>query len=268
MLDGGIILWKNILTLLLLVASVGFLIFGRIHWQHKVHESIQQALAESENPMQAEGTGNQYDRRINYISHLPPDVQDKIKQAIHTAQPVRLVIAGSEATSASQEAWPNLLKKQLEAAYGPQVFSVTVKEYKGMTTKTAISSNIDQDIIALKPDILLFEPFILNNNGVFDIADTLADVTTILKRIQSSLPNITIMLQPPNPVYNAKYYPLQVEELKKFAEQNGYIYLDHWSQWPDYRSADIQNYLDNGLPNQEGHRLWADFLIDYFIAKK
>jgi hypothetical protein len=266
----GFILWKHVLTLLLIISCVGLIILGHIHWQQKVHHSVQQAMTESTHSMHEEVAEGKESQLMKYAAHLPKEVQEKIKKAIHTNHPVRLVIVGSEATSSSADGWPHLLKKQLESTYGSRVFSVTVKEYKGMTTKTAIESNIDQEIIDLRPDILLFEPFILNNNGVIEINDTLEEITTILTSIKSSLPNVTIMLQPPHPIYDAKYYPLQVDELKKFAKENRYIYLDHWSQWPDYRSVEIKKYLDvtNSLPNKNGHRVWANFLIHYFIAKK
>lgn len=263
-------MWKNVLTLLLIITGISFLVLGQIHWRQKIHQSVQQALTTDPASEQIEGTADENDKRLSYAAHLPSDLRQKIQQALQTKHPLRLVIVGSEATATNSDAWPSLFKQQLEAAYGPQVFSVVVKEYKGMTTKEALEENLDQDIIHAKPDVLLWEPFLLNNNGVVAIEDALTDITAILQSIRSALPDMVVMLQPPHPIYHARYYPLQVEELKKFAETNDYIYLDHWSRWPDDQSTEIQAYLDaaTGLPNREGNRIWADFLIDYFIAQK
>ncbi len=150
-----------------------------------------------------------------------------------------------------------------------QVFEVVVKEYGDMTTKEALEANVDKEIIDAKPDILLWEPFILNNNGVIEIEDTLQQIDTIIQNIQSALPDVTVMLQPPHPIYNATYYPTQVEELKTFAREKGYTYLDHWKAWPDYKSEELNDVVNENtdLPNERGHQLWADFLIGYFIAK-
>jgi hypothetical protein len=223
----------------------------------------------------AEGKGsaptvdNEGDELMKYAANLPLEAQKKVKNAIHKHQPVRLVIAGSKAISSSEKSWPALLKNELESIYGKRVFEVVVKEYGEMTTKKALDENLDKEIIDAKPDILLWEPFILNNNGVVAIDETLTDIETMIESITSALPDVTIILQPPNPIYNAKYYPLQVKAFKTFANEKGYIYLDHWKAWPDYKSEELNDVVNENtdLPNEQGHQLWADFLIDYFIAK-
>uniref|UniRef100_C5D960 SGNH/GDSL hydrolase family protein n=1 Tax=Geobacillus sp. (strain WCH70) TaxID=471223 RepID=C5D960_GEOSW len=257
---------KNfLLTVLLLVSCVSFIIAGQLYWQKKIDDTVKQAMAEA--PKQ-EAIENE-SKLMKYAAQLPSEVQEKIKNAIHTNHPVRLVIVGSEAISSSEKSWPALFKNELESTYGQQVFEVVVKEYGEMTTKEALEANVDKEIIDAKPDILLWEPFILNNNGVIEIEDTLQQIDTIIQNIQSALPDVTIMLQPPHPIYNARYYPSQVEQLQSFAKEKGYIYLDHWKAWPDYKSEELNDVVNENtdLPNERGHQLWADFLIDYFIAK-
>jgi hypothetical protein len=228
---------------------------------------VKQAMTEA--PKQ-EAIDENESKLMKYADQLPSEVQKKIKNAIHTNRPVRLVIVGSKAISSSEKSWPALLKNKLESTYGKQVFEVVVKEYGDMTTKEALEANVDKEIIDAKPDILLWEPFLLNNNGVIEIEDTLQQIDAIIQNIQSALPGVTMMLQPPHPIYNAEYYPVQVEELKTFAKEKGYIYLDHWKAWPDYKSEEINDVVNENtdLPNERGHQLWADFLIRYFIAKQ
>jgi hypothetical protein len=259
---------RNILlAAMFFVSCILFIIAGQAYWQKKIDQTIEKAIAEETGSTQA------VDHEANimkYAANLPPEVQKKVKNAIHKNKPVRLVIVGSKAISSSENSWPALLKNELEAAYGKRVFQVVVKEYGEMTTKKALEANVDKEIINAKPDILLWEPFILNNNGVIAIDETLKDIETIIGSITSALPDVTMMLQPPNPIYNAKYYPAQVEEFQTFAKEKGYIYLDHWKAWPDYKSEELNNNVDRqtGLPNENGHRLWAGFLINYFIAKQ
>jgi hypothetical protein len=259
---------RNILlAALLFVSCILFITVGQIYWQKKIDQSIQHAMTEEKGSAQ---TVDNEDEVMKYAANLPPEVQKKVKNAIHKNKPVRLVIVGSKAISSSKKSWPALLTNKLEAAYGKRVFQVVVKEYGEMTTKEALEAKVDQEIIKAKPDILLWEPFILNNNGMVAIDETLKDIETMIESITSALPDVTIILQPPNPIYNARYYPAQVEEFKTFAAENGYLYLDHWKAWPDYKSDELNNHVDRqtGLPNENGHRLWADFLINYFIAKQ
>lgn len=257
---------KNfLLTVLLLVSCVSFIIAGQLYWQKKIDDTVKQAMAEA--PKQ-EAIENE-SKLMKYAAQLPSEVQKKIKNAIHTNRPVRLVIVGSKAISSSEKSWPALFKNELESTYGKRVFEVVVKEYGDMTTKEALEANVDKEIIDAKPDILLWEPFLLNNNGVIEIGDALQQIDTIIQNIQSALPDVTVMLQPPHPIYNARYYPSQVEQLQSFAKEKGYIYLDHWKAWPDYKSEELNDVVNENtdLPNERGHQLWADFLIDYFIAK-
>jgi hypothetical protein len=62
------------------------------------------------------------------------------------------------------------------------------------------------------------------------------------------------MLMPLHPLYKAKLYPIQVAELKEYAEINQIPYLDHWSAWPVLESEDMLNFLtpDKSAPNEEG----------------
>jgi hypothetical protein len=270
---GDYNLVKKVATIFVIVISIVLMVIGHIYWNEKINQSVQQALSQNGSHVVKKESKQQDGRKkqlIEYAGNLPEAVQQKIENAIASNRPVQLVIFGSEAISSNPKGWPNLLKQSLDDTYGSDILSITVKEYKDMTTTEAVQEKIAQEIIALKPDVILFEPFILNNNGVVPIEQTLEEITKILTEIRSSLPDVVVMLQPAHPIYNARYYPIEVGKLKQYAEENDYIYLDHWKGWPDYKSVEIKKYVveDNSTPNEDGHRLWADFLKDYFIAKK
>lgn len=258
-----------LLAVLLAISCTSFIVVGHLYWQKKIDATVRQAITEATESSQGQAAHEEETKLMAYAKKLPAEVQAKIKRAIETNRPLRLVIAGSEATSASKDGWPALLEQQLDATYGSKVFQVIVKEYKGMTTKQAIDQNIAEQLIEEKPDILLWEPFLLNNNGVIDINDTLAHIDTMIKTITAALPDVTVMLQPPNPIYNATYYPEQVKQFQAFAKEKGYIYIDHWQAWPDYKSEELNKYVDpnTDLPTKDGQKCWADYLAGYFIAK-
>ena len=60
-----------------------------------------------------------------------------------------------------------------------------------------------------------------------------------------------------------------MEELQQFAEDNDIPYLNHWEAWPDQDSEEIKEYIteDSSQPSVKGHEVWAEYMIDYFIAK-
>ena len=120
-----------------------------------------------------------------------------------------------------------------------------------------------------QPDLILFEPFILKDNGEVGIDHSLENASAVIASVKESLPQTEVILQPPHPLYKANFYPKQVEELQQFAEDNGITYLNHWEAWPDKNSEEIKEYIseDASQPSAKGHQLWADYLIDYFIAE-
>ena len=138
-----------------------------------------------------------------------------------------------------------------------------------LTSIAYINEEKITEVMEEQPDLILFEPFTLKDNGKVGIDDSLENTSAVIASVKESLPQTEVILQPPHPLYNANFYPKQVEELQQFAEDNGITYLNHWEAWPDKNSEEIKEYIseDSSQPSSKGHQLWADYLTDYFIAK-
>ncbi|WP_258523593.1 SGNH/GDSL hydrolase family protein [Priestia megaterium] len=141
-----------------------------------------------------------------------------------------------------------------------------VYEYSDMTTLKFINNGTYKQILDEKPDVLLFEPFLLNDNGVVGIDNTLENINVIISHLKDQNSDLVTILQPSAPVYKAENYPNDVKALEKFSKENGYEYLNHWTIWPDYRSKDILTFLATtpGQPNDDGEKRWAKYLKTYF----
>ncbi|RLQ07036.1 SGNH/GDSL hydrolase family protein [Geobacillus sp. FSL K6-0789] len=257
-----------ILILLFTAACLAFIITGHLYWERKIDATVQAARAKVEISAKQETETSQTEAILARAKQLPAAAQAAIKRAVEEKRPIRLVIAGSESTP-ENGGWPDLLKQALDKAYGKGVFHITVHEYEGLTTADADRQRIAADWAKDKPDLVLLEPFLLNDNGVVTIDDTLAHIQSILAGLKSAAPNAVVILQPPNPIYNATYYPRQVERLEAFANENGYPYLNHWPAWPDDQSEELNRYVDpqTDLPTAEGANVWANALAKRFIAQ-
>lgn len=257
-----------ILAIFMAVACFAFIIAGHLYWESKVAEAVKEAQERVRADAGSEQAAKQANPILAQIKTLPADVQAAIKRAVEEKRPIRLVIAGSESTP-ENGGWPDLLKQALDKAYGKGVFHITVHEYEGLTTADADRQRIAADWANDEPDLVLLEPFLLNDNGVVMIDDTLAHIQSIIDELQSAAPDAAVILQPPNPIYNATYYPKQVEALERFAKDNGYAYFDHWSAWPDHKSEELNQYVDpeSDLPTAEGANVWANALAKRFIAQ-
>ncbi|MGG3211009.1 SGNH/GDSL hydrolase family protein [Geobacillus stearothermophilus] len=257
-----------ILILLFTAACLAFLITGHLYWERKIEATVQAARAKVETSAKQETETSQTEVILARAKQLPAAAQAAIKRAVEEHRPIRLVIAGSESTP-ENGGWPELLKRALDDAYGKGTFHITVHEYDGLTTADADRQRIAADWAKDKPDLVLLEPFLLNDNGVVTIDDTLAHIQSIIDQLKSAAPDAVVILQPPNPIYNATYYPKQVEALERFAKDNGYAYFDHWSAWPDHKSEELNQYVDpeSDLPTAEGANVWAHALAKRFIAQ-
>ena len=254
--------------MLTLIICGGAILLGNLHWNKKI-------TAHSESVTNAEGKQKEQEKETatpdlsSYAAHLPESVQNKIKTAQTSGQPLQFVIYGSDAAAEEEGTWSTQLKSQLENTYGKKIFQVTILSEGDQTTRDVVKAKSYEKVNELKPDIVLFEPFMLkDNSGLIGMDNTLANIETMMESWKSVNEAVSIMIQPPNPLYSAIYYPKQVDQLQEHAEAYKIIYLDHWEVWPDIEDVKMQSYLtEDNKPNDSGNKLWADFLINYFIAK-
>ncbi|MFD1780023.1 SGNH/GDSL hydrolase family protein [Fredinandcohnia salidurans] len=264
---------KKILVFIVIVLSVAIVVTGKLHWNDKIQATAKTAQVKKAEKVEVktaaeEGQENRAKEVTAYSKNLPKEIQTKLISAVESGKPLNLVIAGSSATPEDPTGWPTLLKNELELTYGESVFNVAIKEIADKSSTEFVQEELYQEIINLSPDVLLLEPFILHDNGeLIKMADRLANLTTIIEAIKKELPEVIVLLQPAYPIHNAKHYPIEVNELKSYAEESNIIYLNHWEAWPDYQSDEITEYLIDGEPNEDGHKLWADYLSNYFISK-
>ncbi|TYR78841.1 SGNH/GDSL hydrolase family protein [Priestia megaterium] len=254
---------KVIVNVMAAVALIATIVAGKLYWNYQTPERAEVATSASASSSKARG-GSWED----YASNLPEGVVEKLADASETGEPMKLVIVGSQSTSKGENGWPALLTEKLDEAYGEALVDVEVYEYKEMNTLDFVRSDTYEDIVKAQPDVLLFEPFLLNDNGVVGIKNTLENLDVIMTHVTDEVEDVVTILQPSQPIYNAVNYPVEVEELASFAKENNYEFVNHWEAWPDYKSEEILDYLseDQRQPNKKGHETWAEFLTEYFVA--
>ncbi|MEH7381384.1 SGNH/GDSL hydrolase family protein [Bacillus sp. JJ1533] len=263
---------KKIIVTAVIILSLVAVVLGKLHWDDKIAASATSTSNEKTN-IKVEPTNEESGKELKLkeiqglAKNLPEDIQSKFSSAVENGKPLHLVIAGSSATPEEPAGWPSLLKEELEHTYGTDILKVTIKEIPDKTSSEVVQEGLYQEITDLSPDVLLFEPFILHDNGRVRFEERLVNITTILDDVRETLPNVSILLQPANPLHRAIYYPKEVEQFQQFAAENNYTYLNHWEAWPDHQTDAIAEFLlKGGTPNEKGQALWADYLVNYFIS--
>lgn len=254
-------MWKRVGTAGVVALTLGVTVAGNMHFKEKIQATTSNMNTVLEDAVPG---GQQASSYTEHMKNLPEGVQMKIKQAVETKTPLQLVVAGDEAVTG----WPDILAKNLQDTYGSDIFQVTVKSYPQKTTQQWISEKIFEDIVNSKPDILLYEPSLLVDAGVIGKQKSMSNISVILDEVTESVPGVAIFVQPPNPLHQAKNYPITVQLLKDSMQSKGITYLDHWENWPDPNGDDILNYLEksDGWANLEGQQVWAQYLTNYFAA--
>jgi len=262
---------KNFLVILLALGCGAILFTGYLHWKDKTAvstENIEQNVESKETKEKKRSTETAYSKE-EFTSNWPEKARQQYQLSLEEGEPFNILIAGSNALGYEEDGWSTSLKSQLEEVYGDTI-KVLVKSYDLTSAEFIMQDKLD-DLVAEEPDLTLLEPFTLNDNGMIQFEDSHLNIEEIATGLSKDNPDHVLLVQPPYPLHNATFYPVEVDALKDFAEEKDIPYLDHWSVWPDSDSDELLEYLtvENGTTtvNEKGHQLWADYLIDYFIAK-
>jgi hypothetical protein len=261
---------KHFILILLTISCAVILLLGNQQWKEKVQVKKSSTSAETnaaDGEADQEDQEDQTDKLLQYAAKWPAEAQDNFNASLKAGRTYKIVIAGSPALAPEQTGWPAIVKQELEMVYGKAV-DVSVKSFD-LTSQEFISDGKHEELAAELADLILLEPFILKDNGKVGNDLAAENYSEILNAIAAAKEDAVVILQPANPLSKAIFYPQQVEALKAYAETNGLPYLDHWKAWPETEN-ERRELLDTGdpsYPNEKGHQLWADYIIDYFISK-
>lgn len=274
---------KKLRLILLAMAGIIVLGYGRIYWQeqitqmtHKVEkpkeimpqdptlDTLEVNMEHTENLQQVnmEHTENLLEVDMAYTENLPPEVIDKIELAIENETPVQLALIAR-----NDSEWAVGLREALLEVYGSELWNVQHVNYGDEIITDLLQNETLQN---LEADVIVFEGPFLNNN-LQGLAWEIA--LEQLEQLIDYWEDASVMIQPPNPIYQGIYFPSQVELYRTHMSEQQYLYLDHWSVWPDSNNEEILSFLDldeagNGRHvNEEGAELWQEYLINYFIAR-
>lgn len=263
---------RKIGALLIVIVCVVVLVFSYITWKDKLASASEKPVDSSPSIVEKEKKEEVKDSSKEIISakelepliaNMDESVQEVFLNRQETGEKVQLLVVGSEAMESGKPGYVERLRETLEETYQGFIEVETVS-FDGTSTEF-----LDEDIdLSAGFDIALMEPFTLNNNGLVEIEVEHEDVQTFDSRLKSEVSDAVLMLQPPQPIYGAGFYLTQVDALEEFATANEFVYINHWSAWPDTTDPALQDYLTEEMnPNNNGTTTWANELTSYFIAE-
>lgn len=270
-------MFQRVFAFLTIITCIIIIFVGYLSWNEKVGETAKGtpsgSITENTNSTFNEKGEEQHESLTfeqvkEAIVNLPESVQLIFKEAYVNKESVHIAFVGSISMGADENGWSTSVKKKLESFYGTDLLNISLYEFDGTSTDF-LNSEMPEQIIEKKPHIVLLETFRLADNSGFVTVDVAQEnLKMFMNQLQEEIPEVEFILQPPNPLSSAVNYPLEVEEIQKFVEAEGIPYFNHWENWPTENSEEMKELLNNGLPNEHGHKLWADAIINYFIANQ
>lgn len=264
---------EKAMAALSVVLCAAIIIIGNVYWTHK-YKSDEGKVSAAAGDMQKSNESNKNaiikeTEKLAYTKNLPNDVANKIQKAYVEKKTLKFVIYGSSAIEEKEGSWSKMFKDALIDTYGEDLFDIEI-----ISEGERHSLNVSDDksylkVADLKPDLVLFEPFVLKNNGFVLTKDGESVAQTIIAAIEKENKDAIVMVQPSYPIYGTNYYPQHMKSMKKSIESKGHLYFDHWKNWPELSDPELKGYVekDNSGPNAKGNEVWASYLIDQFISK-
>ncbi|MGE6375509.1 SGNH/GDSL hydrolase family protein [Peribacillus muralis] len=253
------------LPTLIVLLSITSIVMGNIHWKGKISDVSMSQPEAKETITETHASRPSQEDLVKNTGNWPKESQELYKHRLSEGKPLKLLLVGSDSLGNQKYNLPDDLAQQLKTIYGDTV-QVDGFIYD-MTSSQFVLQNKQQELTDAHADLILLEPFTLKDNGNVTIEESLENITSIIKDVQSKSKDTQFLLQPPNPLYKATYYPNQVKELDKYAKANDIPYLNHWSNWPDLSSENMKDVLNENreLPNENGYKIWSLYLEEFFI---
>ncbi|MCF6138803.1 SGNH/GDSL hydrolase family protein [Pseudalkalibacillus berkeleyi] len=265
---------KKFLYITTILLSISVIVFGHLHWKSKIstasvsaNDDITEDSDANVNESEVEETESK--RNLETLTqNLPKEAASIIIDSFNKGEQLDLAFIGSEAQTKGSTPWPELVEEGLKEAYGPELFTVHNYNFGDEFSIRAIRTDDMDSIINDQPDIVILEPFLLNDNGEVNINHTIDSIRIIKRRMVEENEEVIFMVQPPHPIHEPGLYATQINALKEYAEETDTTYLNHWDNWPDVTDEEIKQYIleDISGPNDEGNKLWAEYIVNYFTG--
>ncbi|MCM3709225.1 SGNH/GDSL hydrolase family protein [Sporosarcina luteola] len=175
---------------------------------------------------------------------------------------VKLLIVGSQAIEQGGNGGAaGMLADSLALAYKGFI-ETDILPFAG--TSREFVEQMDDLVDVSAYDVVLLEPFTLNNNGRVVIEDEHRHILRLRDTLQE---DAVLLLMPSQPIHRPNFYLTQIRSLGNFAAVREIPYIDHWTAWPDVADEAILGYLDEDSgPNDVGATAWGEALVDYFTG--
>ncbi|MBB5179394.1 hypothetical protein HNQ44_000818 [Planomicrobium koreense] len=259
---------RKISAIFFTIICLAALLFSYSTWKEK----IQAAGGQNAQPANAETQKNATEAAIEeslpsldvaaLAANMDSNVRTVFLDRSKAGEKLQVLVVGSQSMDSGEPGYAELFLNDLADAY-PDFVEADSMSFDG-TSAAFLQEEVD---LTVGYDVVVFEPFTLNNNGIVEIESEHEHIQEFAGRLRAEVADAALVLHPPQPIYGAQFYLTQVKGLEEFALRQNYGYINHWTAWPETTDIGLKDYLtEDGSPAQRGAEAWASELNTYFIA--
>jgi hypothetical protein len=260
---------RRIFTMFVILACVFSVVGGHFYYKNKLEETAQAAKLElgmtAKKETKNKLSSEEVQKPADHFKNAPEGIAELYNQKKVANETLNMHLIGSASASPDGGTWAQLFTKQMTDTYGKDV-AIQVTSFGELTSLELQGSQAYKNIIGKNADLFLIEPPLLNDNDGVSMDDTLYVLTKMITDIRAENANAVILLQPSNPIFSPNRYADQINSLEEYAKEQDISYLNHWENWPSVDSEEIKEYYNatTFVPNEKGHKLWADYMFNIF----
>lgn len=286
---------QKIILIGVIILSIGAIIAGRFYYGERLdsiatdaQEEMSGGVSDIEETMENEEVSEDTEEASEDVNEdmedipadlaartegVPEELAARIVENIQNDDVTNIVTLGTRSSADFYDQdvtpWPELFEEQLNEAYGGEYFEVTNITHGEYTSREVIQLGRHTTLEDVEADIIIVEGFNWNDNlAVVPPAEGQENLEAMIAAAETNNPDLIPVLQPSPPAFETSIYPGQIEEFAAFAEEEDYIYIDHWEAWPEIDDEELLEYVDEErMPNQEGHELWSNYVTQTFAAQ-
>jgi hypothetical protein len=249
-----------------MIACVLSVVGGHFYYNNKLEETAHAAkleLAKTPKVVTGSKKASAPKKAEEHFENAPQGVAELFNKKKSAGQSLNMTLVGSSLTTDEEGKWAKLFTTKMNETYGKDVTVETIS-FGEFNSLELTNQDTYTELVQKKKDVVLIEPVLLNDNNGVTIEDTLYVLGKMINDVKYTNPEAIILIQPSNPIYQPQKYAEQVSGLEAYAKEKGIPYLNHWEAWPSVDSEDINKYVTELVPNEDGHKLWSDYVYNVF----
>ncbi|ADU31894.1 SGNH/GDSL hydrolase family protein [Evansella cellulosilytica] len=274
---------KLVALLLVLIFCITVITGGRLTYNKKLNNIANSAVDEYKAALieleqkEMEAIAMEEARIETLLHTLTEGLNNQIKELIlenyHQDGDVKILVFGTNNVILENEdgkSWPKIAEDRLNEAYEKDMFVFESKSFGDRTSIQIIEEGLHVQLAENDADIVLIESSIWNDSiGQVAPADTRTVLSMKMNAIERENEDAVILVHPAPPVYDTQFYPIYVEELKEFVIEEGYLYIDYWTDWPSIDDEVLLNYVNDGGSSLTdlGKLSLSENILDIFMNK-